>query len=59
MEVDEKAIAKLRDRLQTLLLEQIPDLIINGAPTARLAGNLYISIPGIPNSAVTADSDLS
>lgn len=54
MEVDEKAIAKLRDRLQTLLLEQIPDLIINGDLTARLAGNLHISIPGIPNSAVIA-----
>jgi cysteine desulfurase len=54
MEVDEKAIAKLRDRLQTLLLEQIPDLIINGDPTARLAGNLHISIPGTPNSAVIA-----
>lgn len=54
MEVDEKAIAKLRDCLQTLLLEQIPDLIINGDPTARLAGNLHISIPGIPNSAVIA-----
>jgi cysteine desulfurase len=54
MEVDEKAIAKLRDHLQTLLLEQIPDLIINGDPTARLAGNLHISILGIPNSAVIA-----
>jgi cysteine desulfurase len=54
MEVDEKAIAKLRDRLQTLLLDQIPDLIINGDTTARLAGNLHTSIPGIPNSAVIA-----
>ncbi|MCY7368469.1 MAG: cysteine desulfurase [Chamaesiphon sp.] len=54
MEVDEKAIAKLRDRLQTLLLEQIPDLIVNGDLTARLGGNLHISIPGIPNSAVIA-----
>lgn len=43
-----------RDRLQDLLLEKIPDLVINGDPEHRLAGNLHISIPGIPNSAVIA-----
>jgi len=63
MKEDEKAIAKRcceaqiaskRDRLQTLLLDKIPDLVINGDTTSRLAGNLHISIPDIPNSAVIA-----
>jgi cysteine desulfurase len=54
MEADEKAIASKRDRLQTLLLNRIPGLVINGDTTSRLAGNLHISIPDIPNSAVIA-----
>ena len=51
---DERVIARKRDRLQALLLEKIPNLIINGDIASRLAGNLHISIPGIPNSAVIA-----
>jgi len=47
-------IGQKRDRLPTLLQAQIPDLVINGDPNNRLAGNLHISIPGIPNSAVIA-----
>jgi cysteine desulfurase len=54
MEEDEKAIASKRDRLQSLLLDKIPGLVINGDTTSRLAGNLHISIPDIPNSAVIA-----
>ena len=54
MEEDEKAIASKRDRLQILLLDKIPGLVINGDTTSRLAGNLHISIPDIPNSAVIA-----
>jgi cysteine desulfurase len=54
MEEDEKAIASKRDRLQSLLLNKIPGLVINGDTTSRLAGNLHISIPDIPNSAVIA-----
>ncbi|MCP2729889.1 cysteine desulfurase family protein [Limnofasciculus baicalensis] len=54
MEEDEKAISSKRDKLQNLLLKKIPGLIINGDPTSRLAGNLHISIPDIPNSAVIA-----
>ncbi|MGB7441655.1 MAG: aminotransferase class V-fold PLP-dependent enzyme, partial [Coleofasciculaceae cyanobacterium] len=51
---DEGAIASQRNRLQTLLQEKIPNLIINGDTDNRLAGNLHISIPDIPNSAVIA-----
>ncbi|MGK7880529.1 MAG: cysteine desulfurase family protein [Crocosphaera sp.] len=54
MEQDEQQIARQRDRLQTLLQAQIPDLQVNGDITARLAGNLHISLSGIPNSAIIA-----
>jgi cysteine desulfurase len=54
MAEDEKAIALLRDKLQNLLQEQIQNLVVNGDLTSRLAGNLHISIPGIPNSAIIA-----
>lgn len=54
MEEDEWAIATKRDRLQTLLVDQIPSLVVNGDVANRLAGNLHISVPGIPNSAVIA-----
>ena len=51
---DEKAIAQLRDKLQNLLQEKISNLVVNGDLTSRLAGNLHVSIPGIPNSAIIA-----
>jgi cysteine desulfurase len=51
---DENAIALLRDRLQALFIERIPDLVINGDINSRLAGNLHISIPGVPNTAIIA-----
>jgi len=54
MTEDEKAIASKRDRLETLLQESIPDLVINGDLTNRLASNLHISIPNIPNKAIIA-----
>lgn len=54
MEADESAIAILRDKLQQSLQAQIPDLAINGDLNNRLSGNLHISIPGIPNSAIIA-----
>jgi cysteine desulfurase len=42
------------DKLQGLLLDKIPDLVINGDLSSRLAGNLHISIPDVPNSAIIA-----
>ncbi len=54
IEQDEQQIARQRDRLQTLLQAQIPDLQVNGNINARLASNLHISLPGIPNSAMIA-----
>ena len=54
MEADEKAIAILRDKLQHSLQSKIPDLVVNGDLNNRLSGNLHISIPGIPSSAIIA-----
>ncbi|MBD2255303.1 cysteine desulfurase family protein [Nostoc parmelioides] len=54
MDGDEKAIANLRDKLQGLLLDKIPGLVINGDVDNRLSGNLHISIPDVPNSAIIA-----
>lgn len=54
MEEDERAITAKRDKLQKLLQEKIPGLVVNGDVKNRLAGNLHISIPSIPNSAVIA-----
>lgn len=54
MEEDEKAIANLRDKLQNLLFEKIPGLVVNGDITSRLSGNLHICIPDVPNSAIIA-----
>ncbi|MGL5193124.1 MAG: cysteine desulfurase family protein, partial [Chroococcales cyanobacterium] len=52
MSEDERKIAELRDKLQGLLLKEIPKLVINGDMSDRLSGNLHISVPDIPNSAV-------
>lgn len=54
MAVDERVIGAKRDRLQFLLSDAIPSLVINGDLEHRLAGNLHISVPGVPNSAVIA-----
>jgi hypothetical protein len=54
MSADESAIAILRDQLQNLLQAGIPDLVVNGDLNHRLSGNLHISIPDIPNSAIIA-----
>ena len=54
MEEDELAIAAKRDKLQDLLLKSISGLVVNGDVNSRLSGNLHISIPDIPNSAVIA-----
>lgn len=54
MAVDEVEIGQKRDRLQALLQSKIPGLVVNGDLSHRLAGNLHIAIPGIPNSAIIA-----
>lgn len=51
---DEIQIASLRDQLQSRLTAGIPGMVVNGAPEARLAGNLHFSLPGTPNDAMVA-----
>ncbi|PHV63312.1 cysteine desulfurase family protein [Cyanobacterium aponinum] len=54
MQEDESAIALKRNHLQSLLQSKIPQLVVNGDTENRLAGNLHISIPNVPNSAIIA-----
>ncbi|MDB9527847.1 cysteine desulfurase family protein [Oscillatoria sp. CS-180] len=54
MEEDERIIGGKRDIFQKLLIEKIPGLVVNGDQENRLAGNLHISLPKIPNSAIIA-----
>ncbi|GCE09259.1 cysteine desulfurase family protein [Dictyobacter aurantiacus] len=54
MDQDEAAIQVKRDRLQSLLQAEIPNIVINGNLNHRLAGNLHISIPDLDNSILIA-----
>lgn len=54
MTTDEPAMAAKRDRLEAMLLAALPEARVNGDPAARLAGNLHLTIPGVPADAVLA-----
>ena len=54
MEADEQAVATQRNLLQQLFMDNISNLVVNGDEANRLAGNLHISIPDVPNSAIIA-----
>jgi len=51
---DERRVAALRDRLEENLRNAIPQLEVHGDRGSRLAGNLHVAIPGLPNSAIVA-----
>lgn len=51
---DEHAIVANRDRLQTLLQQEIPNLVIHGDLEHQLSGNLHVAVPGVLNRAVIA-----
>lgn len=51
---DEPRIALQRDRLETALLANIGNLVVNGDHDHRLSNNLHIAVPDIPNDAVIA-----
>lgn len=44
---DTERIGHLRDRLHSLLDENIPGLVLNGHPEARLPNTLNVSLPGV------------
>jgi cysteine desulfurase len=47
METDGLRIATLRDRLEALLIQQVPGLVVNGDSCARLGGALHVSAPNV------------
>ncbi|MCK1440763.1 cysteine desulfurase [Bradyrhizobium sp. 15] len=49
---DEKRVRASRDRLEARLLRDLPGIVVNGNRGNRLAHNLHISLPGLPNDAV-------
>jgi cysteine desulfurase len=54
MHEDEERLAVLRNRLEAMLQQHIPGIVINGDREHRLSNNLHVSIPGVPNDAVVA-----
>ena len=50
MAADSRKMHILRDRLYNLLVGQIPGLVLNGHPEARLSNTLNLSLPGIDGS---------
>ena len=48
METDSLRIATLRDRLEALLIQQVPGLVVNGDRCSRLSGALHVSAPTVP-----------
>lgn len=47
-----RRIAEMRDRLQTNLARKLQGLVVNGDQDNRLAHNLHISVPDIPNDLI-------
>ncbi len=45
-EVEAKRLLGLRDRMLAALRKTVPDLLLNGHPSERLAGNLNLAFPG-------------
>ena len=54
MAIDEPRMAAQRDRLETLLLQAIDGLVVNGDCAHRLSNNLHVSLPGLPSDAIIA-----
>ena len=51
---DEPRLAKMRNRLQALLEDEVPGIRVNGAADSRLSGSLHVSTPHLPGEAVVA-----
>jgi cysteine desulfurase len=52
MSTDAERIRRLRDRFHGLLAEDIPGLVLNGHPEARLPNTLNVSLPGVDGAAL-------
>jgi cysteine desulfurase len=58
MEKESARIADLRDRLQSLIMEKIPDVKLNGHPVRRLPNTLNISFESADGEAIATNLDL-
>ncbi len=54
LESDLKSVKALRDRLQCLLLDGIPGLVINGHASERLPNTLNVAVPGLEGGRILA-----
>jgi len=54
MDDDEARIGRLRDRLEAILIANVPGLAVNGDVGFRLQGALHVSSPAISGDALTA-----
>ncbi len=52
-------VTGLREQLQALLLERIPDVHLNGHPTQRLPNNVNFSIDGVDGESLLLNLDLA
>jgi len=52
LEEDQGRLRGLRDRLETLLRDGIPELMVNGHPRLRLPNTLHVAVPGVEGSAI-------
>lgn len=52
MRDDSRRVRALRDLLEHNLTQALPDLVVNGDRECRLAHNLHIAVPGVPNGPV-------
>lgn len=52
MDADDERILGLRERLHRGLTDRLGPLRLNGHPTARMAGNLNLSFPGVDGEAL-------
>lgn len=52
LQTDIQKMQALRDRLQDLLFQHIPGLVLNGHPQERLPNTLHISVPGVEGSKI-------
>ncbi|MFA5206625.1 MAG: cysteine desulfurase family protein, partial [Lentisphaeria bacterium] len=55
---DPPRLAALRDRLQQLLSDACPGLVVNGGGVPRLANTLNVSFPGVDAQALAMNLDL-
>lgn len=54
MDADEAAIKHRRDKLEAILTANIPDLVVNGDRSARLAGALHVSNPNVSGDIIVS-----